>query len=36
METLENIHLKYLEEIKNLNINLSQFRTEKEAEIKGL
>lgn len=36
METLGNIHLRYLEEIKNLNVTLGQFRLEKENEIKGL
>jgi hypothetical protein len=36
METFENIHLRYLEEIKNLNIILSQFRSEKETEIKKI
>jgi hypothetical protein len=36
MEVLENIHLRYLEEIKNLNMTLGHFRSEKEAEIKKL
>ncbi len=36
IEILENIHLRYLDEIKNLNNNLSSFRIEKENEIKSL
>ena len=34
MEAFEHIHLRYLEEIKNLNMTLSMFRSEKESEIK--
>lgn len=33
---LENIHIKYLDEIKNLNVSLRQFTSEKDAEIKSL
>lgn len=36
MEILETIHLRYLEEIKNLNMNLSSFKLEKEDEINHL
>ena len=36
MEVLETIHMRYLEEIKNLNLTLGHFRSEKEAEIKKL
>lgn len=36
MEVLETIHLRYLEEIKNLNMTLNHFRLEKEQEIQKL
>lgn len=36
LEILETIHLRYLDEIKNLNNNLSSFKLEKEDEIKSL
>lgn len=36
IEILETIHVRYLEEIKNLNMNLQQFRSEKETEIKTI
>eukprot|EP00347_Sterkiella_histriomuscorum_P017436 403349376 len=36
MEILETIHLRYLDEIKSLNINLSSFKIEKEDEISYL
>ena len=36
MEVLETIHIRYLEEIRNLNITLGHFRQEKEMEIKKL
>ncbi|CDW89233.1 UNKNOWN [Stylonychia lemnae] len=36
VEMLENIHLRYLDEIRSLNGNLSSFRVEKENEIKNL
>lgn len=36
LEILETIHLRYLDEIKNLNNNLSSFKIEKEDEIKSL
>ena len=35
-EILETIHLRYLDEIKNLNNNLSSFRIEKENEVRSL
>lgn len=35
-EILESIHIRYLDEIKNLNVNLQSFRLEKENEIKSL
>ncbi len=36
LEILETIHLRYLDEIKNLNNNLSSFKIEKEEDIKNL
>ena len=36
LEILETIHLRYLDEIKSLNLNLSSFKTEKENELKSL
>jgi hypothetical protein len=36
LHILETIHLRYLEEIKNLNINLQAFRSEKENEVRNL
>jgi hypothetical protein len=36
MEILETIHLRYLDEIKYLNINLQSFKQEKENEVKLL
>jgi len=36
MDTLEVIHLRYLDEIKSLNVTLLMFRQEKEEEIKKL
>jgi hypothetical protein len=36
MEALESIHMKYLDEIKNLNVSLRQFTQEKDSEIKQL
>lgn len=35
-EAFETIHLRYLEEIRNLNMTLMSFRSEKETEIKKL
>ncbi len=35
-EMLENIHIRYLDEIKQLNCNLQSFKIEKENEIKQL
>lgn len=32
----ENFHLKYLEEIKSMNQNMSEYRMEKQQEIKSL
>jgi hypothetical protein len=31
---LENIHVRYLEEIRNLNLTLGAFRSEKESEVR--
>jgi hypothetical protein len=35
-EVLETIHLRYLDEIRNLNNNLSSFKLDKENEVKIL
>jgi hypothetical protein len=35
-EVLETIHLRYLDEIRNLNNNLSSFKLDKENEVKVL
>jgi len=36
MDSFEQIHLRYLDEIKNLNVTLGAFRQEKENEIAKL
>ncbi len=36
VEILESIHVRYLEEIKNLNTNLQRFTVERDAEVNKL